>query len=59
MSKLNNVIIVGKECEDCKFSTFDENNKAKVMIYCGIKDKWYIYGKCIICDDKIKKVKDD
>ena len=49
------MIIVGPECEDCLHSEFDETNPAKVMIYCRIKDKWYIYGKCVPCEYKEKK----
>lgn len=49
-----NMIIVGKECEDCSKSVFDESNKAKIMVYCTARDKWYIYGTCIPCDDKVR-----
>lgn len=49
------MIIVGPECEDCLHSEFDETNIAKIMVYCRIKDKWYIYGKCIPCEFKEKR----
>jgi hypothetical protein len=49
------MIIVGKDCEDCMKSTFDETNKSKIMVYCASRDKWYIYGMCIPCDEKVKK----
>lgn len=43
------------ECEQCLHSTLDETNKAKIMIYCKQKDKWYIYGQCIPCDMKERR----
>lgn len=48
------MIIAGKDCEDCAKSVLDETNKAKIMVYCGIRDKWYIWGASIPCEDKIK-----
>lgn len=42
-------------CGVCKYSTMDDSNKAKVMVYCAIKEKWYIYGKCIPCDGPAKR----
>ena len=53
------MIIAGKDCEDCRYSTFDESNKAKIMVYCRIRDKWYIYGQALQCEDKIKCDKED
>lgn len=53
------MIIAGKDCEDCECATLDESNKAKIMVYCRTKDKWYIYGTCIPCDDKVKKKDND
>lgn len=40
------------ECESCLHSEVDESNKAKIMVYCRIKDKWYIYGQCIPCENR-------
>lgn len=40
------------ECESCLHSEVNESNKAKIMVYCRIKDKWYIYGQCIPCENK-------
>lgn len=48
------MIIVGEKCEKCKNCTLDESNKAKIMVYCGVHEKWYIYGSCIQCDDFVK-----
>lgn len=46
-------MINSSECEFCKYGTLDETNKAKIMVYCAVKDKRYIYGQCIPCDDKL------
>lgn len=48
------MIICGKDCEDCRHSTFNEENKSKIMVYCSQKDKWYIFGQCIPCEYKEK-----
>lgn len=55
------MIIVGKDCENCIHATFDETNKAKIMVYCNIRERWYIYGMCIDCNNKtiIKEGKKD
>lgn len=52
---MDNVIIIGVECDDCIHSTLDEANKAKIMVYCKVKGKWYIYGQCIPCDMKERR----
>lgn len=54
MGVTNNMIIAGDDCENCTRSTFNEDNPAKIMVYCAARDKWYIYGQCIPCEDKIK-----
>ena len=46
-----NMIIIGKDCEDCKYATFDNSNK----VYSGQRDKKYYYGQCIPCEEKEKK----
>ena len=48
------MIIAGEKCEKCKFGTLDESNRAKIMVYCANKEKWYIYGACIPCEDFLK-----
>ena len=54
-----NMIIVGKECEDCIYSTIDESNKAKIMVGCSIKNKEYIWGMCIPCEYReVKNIHD-
>ncbi len=49
-------MIITSECEKCIHSSLDESNKAKLKIYCQIKDKTYYWGQCIPCGYKeIKK----
>lgn len=52
-------MILTSECEQCLRSTLDESNKAKIMVYCNVKEKWYIYGQCIPCEFKEKKKNND
>ena len=47
---MSNMIICGKQCEDCVHATiFDDRKAAKV--YCAARDKEYYYGARIPCDD--------
>lgn len=43
-------MIITSECEKCVHSTIDETNKAKIIVYCAIKDKYYYFGQCIPCE---------
>ena len=45
-------MIITSECEECIHSMLDESNKAKIKIYCSIKNKTYYYGQCIPCEYK-------
>ena len=45
------MIIAGEQCEKCRYCELDESNKAKIIVYCGVKEKQYIYGTCIQCED--------
>ena len=45
-------MILTSECEQCMNSVIDDEDKAKVTIYCKTKNKTYYYGQCIPCDDK-------
>lgn len=54
-----NMIIAGKECEDCIYSTINESNKAKIMVSCSIKNKEYIWGMCIPCEYREVKTVND
>jgi hypothetical protein len=48
-------MIITSECENCIYSSIDDEDKSKVKIYCSIKDKTYYYGQCIPCEYKILK----
>lgn len=49
-------MIITSECERCIHSTINEANKARVKVYCNVKDKTYYWGQCIPCEYKeIKK----
>ncbi len=45
-------MIITSECEQCIHSTINETDKAKIEVYCNIKDKTYYWGQCIPCDFK-------
>ena len=45
-------MILTSECEKCVHGTVDDSNKAKIKVYCNVRDKMYYYGQCIPCDDK-------
>lgn len=45
-------MIITGECEQCIHSTIDETDKARVKVYCNIKDKTYYWGQCIPCEYK-------
>lgn len=49
------VIICGKDCDDCIYSTINDNDKARVKVFCAIKGKEYYYGQSVQCEDKKKK----
>ena len=43
------------ECEHCQYGKVDNSNKAKVIVYCSVKNKKYIYGQCVPCDNMKKR----
>lgn len=45
-------MIITSECEDCSHSKIDETDKAKIKVYCDIKNKTYYFGQCIPCEHK-------
>lgn len=55
MGKVAETQIMGKYCEDCKYCTIDESNKAWIKVHCSARNKTYHYGQCIPCEDKEKK----
>lgn len=52
-------MIITSECEECSHSVINEEDKAKVKVYCKVKDKTYYFGQCIPCDYKENKLKGD
>ncbi len=38
-------------CRLCRHSTYNDSDKAKVTIYCNVKQKHLIYGQKILCDN--------
>jgi hypothetical protein len=53
-------MIITSECENCIHSKLDESDKAKIKIYCAIKNKTYYFGQCVPCEYKEEiKSKDD
>lgn len=49
---MGNMIIAGKECESCAYSNIDDSNKSKIIIKCKARNKVYLWGQCIPCNDK-------
>lgn len=49
-------MIITSECEQCMNSVINDEDKARVRIYCRVKDRTYYWGQCIPCD--YKKIKD-
>lgn len=51
-------MIITSECEECIHSAINDLDKARVKVYCRIKDKTYYWGQCILCDHKEKRKKE-
>lgn len=48
-------IICGKDCDDCKYASFNEKDKARVIVHCAARNRNYYYGQSVQCDDKERK----
>ena len=48
-------MIITSECEQCIHSVIKEEDKARVTVYCRVKDKTYYWGQCIPCEYKEKR----
>ena len=48
-------LINSTECTTCKNGILDDSNKARIKIYCKLKDKTYYYGHYIDWDNMEKK----
>lgn len=48
-------MIITSECEECMYGSIDETNKAKIIVHCSCKEKDYIFGQCIPCENFMKR----
>lgn len=37
-------MIITSQCETCTHGAIDDINKARIKVYCEVKDKTYCYG---------------
>lgn len=49
-------IIITSKCETCMYGTVDDTDKRKVTVYCSDKNKTFIFGQCINCENFSKKI---
>lgn len=47
-------ICTSKECPKCQFCTLDESDKCKIKIICSARNKEFIFGQRIDCEEMIK-----
>lgn len=52
---MDSMIIVGKDCEKCMHCSIDDSIKSKILVNCAARDKSYIWGQCIPCEDRKTK----
>jgi len=48
-------MILTSECEQCRYGTVDETDKARIKIICSFKGKQYYLGQRVPCDSRTKK----
>jgi hypothetical protein len=53
------MIIAGEDCDECRNSVINDEDKARVKVYCTIKEKSYYWGQCIPCELKEAKKQDN
>lgn len=51
------MIIAAQECETCIHSIINDEDKARVTVYCQVKDRTYHWGQCIPCEYREAKPK--
>lgn len=44
-------VITTDQCETCVSGDIIEESKARIYVYCKLRDKTYFFGQCIACDD--------
>ena len=52
MGKEIEVQIIGEYCENCRYSTTIEESKSKIIVHCAARNKDYLWGQCVPCNDK-------
>lgn len=53
---MRDVIIAGEKCETCQSGIIEEESKSRILVHCTSKEKTYLWGQCIPCDE-YKKIK--
>lgn len=48
-------MITTSECEKCIHSIIDDSDKARLYVYCKVRDKKYMYGQRIPCENMKSK----
>ena len=43
------------ECVNCKYAIINEENKARVTVECSRREKTYLWGQYVPCEDYIEK----
>lgn len=52
-------MILTSECEDCEYGIINDDDPAKIKVFCSYRNKEYYYGQCIPCENKTKKRKNN
>ena len=47
-------VILTSLCETCKYGTVNEEDKARVKVYCSYKEKEFYFGQCVPCTNYTK-----
>jgi len=53
------MIITGQQCENCIYSDINDDDKSRIRVYCGARDRSYWWGQCVPCEDYRKKEDND
>ncbi len=46
------MITVGEECKNCIHSIIDESDKSMIFVECNARNKTYLWGQRVPCEDK-------
>lgn len=50
-----NTINTSKCLKECIYASINDTDKSKIIVHCAARNKDYIYGQRIPCEDKVKK----